>query len=281
MLVLVDNNFVQRDGLLEYFDASPDNRAAIPHTAFVEWHKGDAEKVTRRVLRHACTHPERIVILRDTHSILRMRGQRKRIMMKLIDDQQTRDFPAYCSDFITGPVTVDVSASFQAHADRAREDVHGLLVEAHKMLDLFGKWDDRFTATELRELQGALDRGELLSEGMQVKTFAMAEVLARRLLSAHGLLRIAKYPGEFINTLAFRYGAMTVGLYVRMRNHPGDYPKNDRKVLAHLMDIKIAAQGTYFDDFLTNESGLKSAYEVAMSLIRALGGYTRCGRSHG
>lgn len=64
-----------------------------------------------------------------------------------------------------------------------------------------------------------------------------------------------------------------------MRNNPGTYPTNPRNVLAHLMDVKIAAQGSYFDDFLTNEDDLKTAFHVGMSLIRALGGYTRCGRS--
>ncbi|MBB5700033.1 hypothetical protein [Sphingomonas yantingensis] len=281
MLALADNNFVQRDGLREYLDASPENRVAIPHTVFVEWHKGDAAKVTRRVLQHACAYPKRIVILRDTHSILRMRGQPKRIMMKLIDEQQTRDFPAYCSDFITSPLTPDVVASFAAHAERARNDVDALQGEAHKMLKLFAAWDERFTPRELRELHGLLERDNLLSDGLQIKTWAIAEVLARQLLKEHGLARIADYPGELVNTLAFRYGATTIGLYVRMRNRPGDYPTKDRKVLAHLMDVKIAAQGTYFDDFLTHEDGLKQAYEVAMSLIRALGGFTRCGRPTG
>lgn len=279
MLVLLDNNFVNRDGLQEYLDASPDHRAAIPHTAFVEWHKGKAEQVTRHVLQQACACSSRIVILRDTNSILRMRGQAKRIMSRLIDDQQTRHFPAYCADFITGPATPDVSASFSAHAERAREDVETLQGEAHKMIQLFAKWDERLSDAERGELSGLLDRGTLLSEALQMKTIAMAEALAKRLLHAHGLSRLTDYPGEFVNTLAFRYGAMTVGLYVRMRNSPGTYPTNARKVLAHLMDVKIAAQASYFDDFLTNEDDLKNAFHVGMSMIRSLGGYTRCGRT--
>jgi putative SOS response-associated peptidase YedK len=75
MLVLLDNNFVDRDGLRAYFEASADHRAAIPHTAFFEWHKSMAEKVTRRVLQQAGLYSSRIVILRDTNSILHMRGQ--------------------------------------------------------------------------------------------------------------------------------------------------------------------------------------------------------------
>ena len=164
------------------------------------------------------------MILRDTHSILRMRGQSKRIMSRLIDDQQTRDFPAYCADFITGPATPDVSASFAAHAERAREDVGALQGEAHRMIELFAKWDERLSDEERRELSGLLGRGTMLSEAMQVKTYGMAEVLAKRLLEVHGLSRLAEYPGELVNTLAFRYGAMTVGLYIRMRNKSGTYP---------------------------------------------------------
>lgn len=279
MLVLLDNNFVDREGLERYLAQSPDNRAAIPHTAFVEWHKGSAQKVVRHVLQRACAFSSRIVILRDTRSILRMRGQPRRIMSRLIDDQQTRDFPAYCADFITGPITPDLSASFLAHSERAREEVDALQGEAGRMIDLFAQWDDRLTINERSELNGLLDRGTMLSASMQMKTYAMAETLALRLLKAHGLLRLANYPGELVNTLAFRYGVMAVGLYVRMSNRPGTYPTKPRNVLAHLMDVKIAAQGSYFDDFLTNEEGLKTVYHIGMSLVRALGGFTRCGRT--
>lgn len=279
MLVLLDNNFVDRDGLKEFFEASPDNRAAIPHTAFVEWHKGAAENVTRKVLAQACRHASRIVILKDTQSLLRMRGQPKRIMTRLIDDQQTRYFPTYCSTFIESELTAEVAAQFEMHGKNAKAQADALLEEAHKLMALFERWDTRFEDSELQEMKGLLKRNQQLSADLQLKTFVIAEELARRLLNAHGLSRLTNNRSEFVNTLAFRYGAMTIGLYLRLRDNPGPYPSKDRSVLAHLMDIKIAAQGTYFDDFKTNEDGLKSAYDVTMSLIRALGGFTNCGRT--
>jgi hypothetical protein len=279
MLVLLDNNFVDRAGFVDYMEASPDNRAAIPHTAFVEWHKGKAEKITRRVLQQACQYSSRIVILRDTQSILRTRGRPKRIMTRLIDEQQTRYFPTYCTTFITSSESDDVSAQFEMHGGNAREQAEALQGEAHKLIELFRKWDERFSEADLREMKGLLARNKPLSGDLQIKTWAVAEGLARGLLQGHKLSRLGDYPGEIINTLAFRYGAMTIGLYVRMHDRPGTYRSNDRNVLAHLMDIKIAAQGTYFDDFLTNETDLKAAYEIAMSLIRALGGFTGCGRA--
>jgi hypothetical protein len=278
MLVLLDNNFVDRDGLKEYLEASPENRAAIPHAAFVEWHKGKAEKVTRRVLQQVCAFSRRIVILRDTLSILHMRGQPKKIMMRLIDQQQTSYFPTYCSTFITGPASAEVSAQFKMHHENARDQADALLGEARKLMELFALWDQQFDDSELSEMNGLLQRGGTLSEGLQIKTWTIAEQFAIRLLKSHGLLRLANYPGELVNTLAFRYGATVVAFYVRWRNQPGTYPTNDRNVLAHLMDIKIAAQGTYFDDFFTLEPKLHVVYQIAMSLVNALGGYTRCGK---
>lgn len=279
MLVLLDNNYVDRDGLKDYFEASPDKRAAIPYTAFVEWHKGAAEKVTRKVLAQACRYASRIVILKDTQSLLRMRGQSKRIMTRLVDDQQTRYFPTYCSTFIDSESTDKVSAQFAVHGENAKAQADALLGEAHKLMALFEKWNTRFEDSELQEMKGLLKRNQPLSADLQLKTFMIAEELARRLLNAHGLSHLTNNRSEFVNTLAFRYGAMTIGLYLRLRDNPGPFPHKDRNVLAHLMDIKIAAQGTYFDDFKTNEDGLKSAYEVAMNLIRSLGGFTNCGRT--
>ena len=80
------------------------------------------------------------------------------------------------------------------------------------------------------------------------------------------------------NLLAFRYGAMTVALYIRLRNSTGTDVSSDKKVLNHLMDIKIAAQATYLDGFMTREPDLHDTYQIAVSLIAGLGGYTNCGK---
>ncbi|CCW19183.1 hypothetical protein EBBID32_35490 [Sphingobium indicum BiD32] len=277
MLVLLDNNYVDREGLRAYFEASPDNRAAIPHTVFVEWHKGDAEKVTRKVLRQACEYGRRIVILRDTLSLLRMRGQPKRIMTRLIDERQTAYFPTYCATFITGPGSEEVSAQFETHGQNARDQVDGLQEEAHKLMKRFAHWDTVFDPAELAEMKGLLDRDEKLSAGLQGKTFVLAEEWGKRQLAGHRISGLTRTRAEFINTLAFRYGAMAVAFYINWRNNPKNYPSNDQKVLNHFMDIKIAAQATYFDGFLTNDALIEPVYRIAMGMITALGGYTRCG----
>lgn len=277
MLVLLDNNYVDRDGLRAYFEASPDNRAAIPHTVFVEWHKGEAEKVTRKVLQQACGYPGRVVILRDTLSLLRMRGQPRRIMTRLIDERQTRYFPTYCETFITGPESEEVSAQFELHHQNARDQVDALQEEAHKLMGRFAHWDTVFEPAELAEMKGLLARDAKLSAGLQFKTFELAEEWGKRQLAGHGISGLTRTRAEFINTLAFRYGAMAVAFYINWRNNPKNYPRNDQKVLNHFMDIKIAAQASYFDDFLTNDAMIEPVYRIGMGMITALGGYTRCG----
>jgi hypothetical protein len=72
---------------------------------------------------------------------------------------------------------------------------------------------------------------------------------------------------------------MVVGLYVTMSKRPGIYPTKPLNILAHPMDVKIADQGSYLDARLSNEGDLKTAYHIGMSLVRALGGLTRCDRT--
>lgn len=277
MLVLLDNNYVDRDGLRAYLEAAPTNRAALSHTLFVEWHKGKAEKVTRAVLQQACEFPSRFVILKDTLSILRMRGRPTRIMERLIDDQQTAYFPTYCSTFIRGPLTPGVSEHFAIHGENAKAQADALTGEARKMMKLFEHWDTVFTSRDLAEMEGLLERDVKLSADMQAKTFVLAEEWGKRQLAGHGLSHLATTRAAFINMLAFRYGAMAIAFYVNWRNNPKSYPSNDRKVLNHLMDIKIAAQASYFDDLLTNDAMLIPTFRIGMGLITALGGYARCG----
>lgn len=75
MLVLLDNNFVDRDGLRAYLEALGRPPRRDPAHRFRRVAQGHGGKVTRRVLQQACLYSLRIVILRDTNSILQMRGQ--------------------------------------------------------------------------------------------------------------------------------------------------------------------------------------------------------------
>lgn len=283
MLALIDNNFADRDGMRAYLGASRSNRAVLPSTVFEEWYKAKSPDVPRRVQQVACTYPDQIYVLKHTRDLLHMDGNPSGMLFKLIDRQQTRDFGAYCETVINAPMSPELEAHFAMHQANAQDHVNALLPEAHKMMALFETWDREFTAEQVRSLRGIVGSGRMLSPELQLLTVEKAFRLGGGLSVAHGVDR-SKIPttdAGMANLLGVRYGFMTVALYVHMRSASSMTPTSDKRVLNQLMDLKIAAQATYFDAFMTNETDLHRIYQIGLGIVRALGGYTNCGRPEG
>lgn len=280
MLVLVDNNFADRVGMRDFLGASRANLVALPSTVFEEWFKARNPETTRRVQQIACAHPDQIVILKDTRDLLHMSGRPRGLLLRLIDRKQTRDFAPYCDTVVNAPMTPELAAHFEAHRDHTQRIMDALLPEARKMMRLFAAWDQELSTSQRNELNGIIEADRKLSLGLQELTFHKAAKLGSSLFTAHKVTR-ANVPttvSEMVNLLAFRYGALMVALYIRLRNTGGTDVSSDKKVLNHLMDIKIAAQATYLDGFMTREPDLHYTYQIAVALIAGLGGYTHCGK---
>lgn len=280
MLVLIDNNFADRDGMCDYLGASRANLAALTGTVFEEWFKAKSPDTTRRVQQIACAFPDQIVVLKDTQDLLHMSGRPSGLLLRLIDRQQTRDFAPYCDTVVNAPMTPELEAHFEAHREHTQGIMDALLPEAHKMMRLFATWDQELSKSQKQELNGIVEGDRKLSPGLQELTFHKAVKLGGSLFNAHKVTRdnVPTTIPEMVNLLAFRYGAMMVALYIRLRNSNGPDVSSDKKVLNHLMDIKIAAQATYLDGFMMHEPDLHDTYQIAVTLIAGLGGYTYCGK---
>jgi len=280
MLVLVDNNFADRHGMRAYLAASRSNRAVLPSTVFEEWYKAKSPDTPRRVQQIVCSYPDQIFVLKHTRDLLHMAGEPPGMLFRLIDRQQTRDFAPYCDTVINAPMSPELEAHFAMHQANAQDHVNALLPEAHKMMGLFETWDREFTGEQIRSLRGIVGSGRMLSPELQRSTVEKAFRLGGGLSVAHGIDR-AKIPttdAGMANLLGVRYGFMTVALYVHMRSVSSMTPTSDKRVLNQLMDLKIAAQATYFDGFMTNEPDLDIIYQIGLGIVRALGGYSNCGR---
>ena len=283
MLVLIDSNFADRDGMRNYLGASRTHLAALPSTVLEEWFKAKCPETARRVQQIICAHPKQVVVLKDTMDLLHMSGRSGGLLLRLIDRQQTRDFGPYCDTVVNAPMTPELGAHFEAHRAHTQRILDSLLPEARKMMRLFAAWDEELSSSQRKELKGILDGDRKLSLGLQELTFHKAAKLGGSLFAAHQVTRtnVPRTIPEMVNLLAFRYGALMVALYIRLRNSGGTDVSNDKKVLNHLMDIKIAAQATYRDGFMTHELDLHVTYQIAVTLIAGLGGYTHCGKGFG
>ncbi|HEX7884271.1 MAG TPA: hypothetical protein VF499_16210 [Afipia sp.] len=286
MLVLFDNNTAQRETLAKYLSASPKHLAAIPHTVMEEWHMKKASQGVPDRLRIACQFPRQIVFLKNTAELMRMSGDSRGLLIRLIDRKQTRDFSAYCDTVIKAPMSEEIKARFDDHEAYIAETMAFLTEQSRKMMAVFRDWDENkdgngFTAKELRELQGILTRGEHLSAELQRKTVIKAAAQAVNHFKRHGLDESKKprdYP-TLVNLLGFRYGAMMVAMYLVWKSSGSkSYPSKEQRVRSWINDLKIAAQAAYLHGFKTDDGDLQKVYEIGRGIVSALGGYQDCGR---
>jgi hypothetical protein len=276
---VVDNNFAQRECLGAYLEENSRNFAVLPETVFEEWHGKKAMATTRHALVIACRHPDQVLVLRPTHELFRDRGDPVSLVERLIDRQQTRDFPAYCETVIEAPVDEALEQRFQPYEAHCRELRATLVPEARKIYAIFAREDAKFTQGELAELRGIADNPRTITGRLQRHTYLMAKDIARNMLIGNQLRRHELPPSHanFINSLAFRYGAMLTAYWVFRNSNPGPYPTRERDILATFRDLKIGAQATYFHGLKSNDRKLAQVFQFAMSLIRALEGYRDCG----
>ncbi|NMN03789.1 hypothetical protein FHT19_000945 [Novosphingobium sp. SG919] len=280
---VVDNNFAQRGGMEAYLSASRRNYAVLPDTVLIEWHRKKAMATARHALQIACRYPEQIIVLRETSDQFDRPADCVSIVEAMIDKAQTRDFPAYCDTVINAPESEEMVECFAGHEAYAQAHIDNLVEEGLKVYRRFEKEDETLSAAEVTELKALAVVPTLMSPAIQKRTYEMAGSIAAGMIRGRTPDKSAdpRDMAGFIDSLAFRYAAMMVGLWICRRGSPGAYPVNRRNVGADVMDIKIAAQASYFDGLLTHETRLERAFENAMSLIRALGGYRDSGRSGG
>ncbi|HEX7820139.1 MAG TPA: hypothetical protein VF463_05925 [Sphingobium sp.] len=236
----------------------------------------------RHALQIACRFPAQILILKETTDQFD-RSSGEAIAEALIDARQTTDFAAYCETVVMAPATPELSDRFGSHENYSEAYISGLVDEGLKLYRRFKREDEDLAPDEIAELKALAVVPAVMSAALQKRTFAMAADIAGRMIRGRapdGAADPASFR-DFVDSLAFRYGAMIVGLWIYRRGSPGPYPSNRRDVGADVMDLKIAAQASYFDGLLTHEKRLESLFGNGMSLIRALGGYCECGRKGG
>jgi hypothetical protein len=275
---VVDNNFAQREGLRELLTASKSNRAVITEPLMVEWHKNNAAFTMRKRMALLCEFPDQLVVARRTRHLMRLNGETKGLLRRVIDHKQTANAASFCELNINAPLDDSLKSAFDTLQEQAADQVAALDIEGAKMFAAFGQLHSNLPKADKIELIRLEREKFALNPDLQSLTFQWT--LAHAYLIHSGCkLPEPQSVGHFVNTICFRFAAMMLGLFLVRHSNVGSPPKKPDLLINHIMDLKIAATASYFDGFKTYETDLAKAYVFGMSMIRALGGYRDSGRS--
>jgi len=269
MKLVVDSNRLQSEELRTYLNASTSNLAVISDFAAMEAYKGNTLASIYKSMQVLADFPNQVLILKGSAKVCGLTGRRKGLQRRLIDENQTRNFPEYIRALQLGKAgnrhiqrqLVDHGKTSQAHFDK-------MLKDAEAMKPAF----DHLTKAYTKEERA------IIREGREY-TSDMIRRLGKTLIELSGLIfqdspLARKTPSfeELPNTFLFRVTLCCYLMVIRRGSLGGIADARPENIRNDLVDMMFVAYGTYFDGVLSNDQNVNRIYIEAAPMIAALFG---------
>lgn len=269
--LLADSNALRHPRLKTYLQASRDHAIALSDLTLVEMRKSTAMSTSRESLQIVAYYPQQSYALRRTHEILGERITSAEQTHVLFDYKATTYLTALACRLLTLPPPADLAdemAQLQTDAQlvvaRLTEEVSALepgLVAAAK----------EFTRAELTQIRTMKD----VTDGTRRKLLdLLKETTGRFILQnqepdrrAPMLLR------DTMGQFAFRYSLCMLLYYMEWVRIGQQTGKKLPLRVNDVVDMHLAAIGTYFNGVLSADGNLQIVSNTARGVLRGFGAY--------
>ena len=266
--MIADSNFLGKPALRVYLSESRSNRIALTEEVLVEMHKDAPADNIRRSLEVARGFPNQVIVLRGVTGIYGMPIHSAADARKLIHQRQTTGFAQWYDDVLQSEhdqLMRDLLAETQKQAQAQITEIAASVVHIQP---IFRDIKKRFNQDELTQMRKRLP----YARGTQNKLLDIMYAMSHALFLQSNVSE-SKFPT--LNVHAFRYFiyryAMCMTLLYTRWVHKGNLSDDSDKLVNHVMDMHIAAQGTFFDGVLSDDKILVDVHKEARFLLRATG----------
>src|SRR5882724_2200631 len=267
MRQIVDSNFLQSPKLRKYLSDSPQNLAVLTDYASMEAYKGDTLSSIYPSMQILSAYPRQVIVLKGTQTVCGLKGRRRGLQRRMIDDGQTRGFPAWCrhleaarqGDLPLQKQLMENGREASAHMDR-------VLADAVKFSDGLEQVSGTYSSTELRILR----RDVPFTEELFDKTMRNILLMAGFMFAGHPRVRKLPPASELPHTFIFRAALCAYLMALRWIYVGGAKNAKPEKIRNDIVDVNFAAFATYFDGLLTEDVKLKGIYQDAKFLLRTV-----------
>lgn len=267
-IVIVDSNFLQKPALSEYLSASRSNKIAVAEEVLVEMHKREPALTVRKNLEVARGYPTQVIILRGVTSIYGLSINSAADARKLIDRRQTTGFAQWYDDVLQASNDCAISRSLANAKKQAQAQTQEIAAKVQHMLPIFRDIKKRFSNEELTQLRKRIPYGA----STQCKLLDIMYGISRALfintnVSEH------QYPElklHAVRYFIFRYAMCMTLLYTRWVHH-GNLSEDTAKLVNHVVDMHLAALGTFFGGVVSDDEMLVDVHREARWILRATG----------
>lgn len=241
--------------------------AVLTDYAAMEAHKGDTLISIFRSMEVLCDFPDQVLVLKSTRVACGLRGRSAGLQRRLIDERQSREFPAYVRSLLSAKkgdprflrAILDHGRNATAHIDQILQDA-----------ETIGQAIEAISQLHTKEERAAYRNNGEFPPGMVDKVVKNVMHVAGSLFANHP--NINRWPSyaELPNTFIFRYSLCMYLLALDWAAMGGVENASSEKLRNDAIDMNFAAYGTYFDGLLTSDSKAARIHQEAGIWLSAL-----------
>lgn len=267
MKLIVDSNQLQSDVLSRYLSKSKSNVAVLTDYAAMEAYKGDTLASIYKSMAILSGFPNQVIVLKSTRIVCGLRGKRAGLQRRLIDEAQTKGFPAYVTHLRQAQrgnrhleqQLLNLGTEATAHLNRMLADAQTTGSTIDDIAKLYSK-----------EERTAIRSGHDYPSALVDKIVKHVMHIAGQLFQQHPNANVLPTYAELPNTYIFRVALCIYLLALEWGANGGAGDANPTKLRNDFVDMSIAAYATYFDGLLSADAKILRTHGKARVWLMAL-----------
>lgn len=266
--LIADSNALRHPGLEKYLKASRDHTIGLSDLTLMEMRKRNALSTSRASLEIATRYVDQVYLLKITSDLLDHDVRAQKDLPALFDYQETLQFRQLCADLRKFPPP-DHLAPYMVEQERvAQEFLSRLLVQVKDWEPALREASKAFTREELRAI------AKKQAPDISRKITDLLKETVRDFMRSNGLVApgLTVTISDLLGTLAFRYSLCVMVFYLLWVQTGRSSKRLDRR-LNDVIDLQIAATGSYFDGVLSADDLVKDVSAIAREVLRSYGAY--------
>lgn len=269
--LLADSNALRHPSLKAYLHASHDHAIALSDLTLVEMRKTNALSTSRESLQIVAHYAQQSYALRRTHETLDENISSGEQTHVLFDYQATANLRDLSSRLLTLPPPAGLAEEMAQHEADARLIVSRLTEEVSALEPGLVSAAKDFTKAELTQIRTMKD----VTDGTRRKLLDLLKettgsfILQNQAPGRRAPMLLRDTMGLF----AFRYSLCMLLYYIEWVRIGRQTGKKLPLRVNDVVDMQLAAMGTYFNGVLSADGNLQIVSNTARGVLRGFGAY--------
>ena len=253
-VILVDSNMLNSSELLEYFNASKDNKIVLPDYIAFEAYKGENIEYIAASMETISQFPDQVFVLHGTRVITKLKDHAEILKWRFVNKEDTKAIKNFFLGLNQARMgNKKVEDYLLTHARIASEHIGGMLTVGAELHDSFKEIEkELFDKSEVKKMR----QQSQYTQAMMRKMLYMAEKIANDVYLGHPDHKRLPKSGVHKDCFLFRYGVAVTLLTVKWIGRGNAQNVKAERMRNDLIDATLVAYSTFYDGLLTNDKDM-------------------------